>query len=168
MWPRLVRRSGIAAAVVLVAAVAVIGTHAVTGWMTRLLKTDPLWELLDWTDVRNEVIRRGWMNDNLFFAGLAWHASGKLGYALGPAATVYCLCADPHQFGLDQDLAAARGQNGVVAVEAERLNASLPEIRAMFESVEATPPVPLLRGNVPSNWIVLVRGTGFKPPAKFH
>jgi 4-amino-4-deoxy-L-arabinose transferase-like glycosyltransferase len=162
--PGLLRSCHVAATIALAIAITALGTHAVTGWMTRLLKVDPLEELLDWTQVKNALVRHGVPQENLFVAGFRWHTSAKLAYALGPAVMVYCLCDQPHQFGLDQDIMTVRGQVGVIAVPIEQLSRQLPEIAGMFQDIEVLPPVPLLRGDVPSKWIALVRGTRFMPP----
>ena len=161
--PRLVRCSGTATAILMIVVMAALGTQAMTGWMTRLFKIDPIEDVLNWSAVKYDLDRRGLLQNDLFIAGLRWHTTGRLAYAMGPAIQVYCLCEQPHQFSLDADLGALRGRSAIIAIPEKLLNRELPKIAKMFQNFEVLPSVSLMRGNQPSTSIALVRGTRFDP-----
>lgn len=111
-----------ATALLLVAAL-VIGTSEIRwNWLPDIgehfaMGRDPDLNGLDWSSLRAELrIRERELGlHNVVVAGLNWHDTGKLSYALGPSSKVVCLCSDAREFGvLGEDHIPSRGEALIV------------------------------------------------------
>jgi len=58
--------------------------------------SDPTLDAVDWRPLADALASRGLADVPLY--ARSWIQAGKLGVALGPTATVDCLCDDPHHF----------------------------------------------------------------------
>jgi hypothetical protein len=108
---------GSAAAFVLL--IAVLASHAATGWMKRVMpqaftKGDPSADLVDWSALRPALIGRGLLPVDGFVAAPSWIQAGKASIGLEPDTPVLCLCADPHQFYYLHDDRNYLGRNAVI------------------------------------------------------
>ena len=114
---RVLRRSATATALVLVAALALVGSEVRWNWLPALGErfengADPDLDLLDWTPFATQMRERGWIGPGApALATLRWQDAGKLSYALGRDVPVFCLGADPREFGLTAPADAHRGQD---------------------------------------------------------
>ncbi|MBS0469718.1 MAG: glycosyltransferase family 39 protein [Proteobacteria bacterium] len=94
-------------ALFLVAALA-IGTSEIRwNWLPDIgehfaMGRDPDLNGLDWSSLRTQLDSRAralGLHDTVI-AGVNWHDTGKLSYALGPDSKVICLCSDAREFGI--------------------------------------------------------------------
>jgi 4-amino-4-deoxy-L-arabinose transferase-like glycosyltransferase len=160
-------RSAIATALLDVLLMVLVATHVATGWVARAAPVlvesrDPTLDLLDWSDLKGELAKRGLLRHDLFLAGINWTNSGKLNYALGRNMSVLCLCGLPHQFALDDDPAAWRGRDGIIVGTGDQFAVMMPFLATLFERVELLPPMTLTRAGTPALQLSLARGIGFK------
>lgn len=97
----------VAASAIFVFAGVVVGTSEIRwNWLPELgehfaMGQDPDVNGLDWTSLRSELEFRARLLGlhDVVIAGLNWHDTGKLSYALGPSSDVVCLCSDAREFG---------------------------------------------------------------------
>jgi 4-amino-4-deoxy-L-arabinose transferase-like glycosyltransferase len=85
---------------------AVLVTHAMTGWVSqlapRLLAQDPTLDLLEWSDLPARL--REWGAPGRVIAGSRWADAARIAHVLGPEVTVTSVGEDPRGFAqiLDQ------------------------------------------------------------------
>jgi 4-amino-4-deoxy-L-arabinose transferase-like glycosyltransferase len=98
-----VRRGLAGSAALVLAAMAAISCQIQFDWfggtMATVMRNDPTAEGVDWTSLRDDLRARGLLEPGTTVAALNWRDAGKIGYALGPDATMLCLSSDPRQFG---------------------------------------------------------------------
>ncbi|HEY4044663.1 MAG TPA: glycosyltransferase family 39 protein, partial [Rhodopila sp.] len=87
-----VRRGLAASAALVLAATAVIASQVQFDWLggalTTVMRADPTAEGLDWTSLADDLRARGLLPAGTVVAALNWRDAGKIGYALGPGATM--------------------------------------------------------------------------------
>ncbi|HYW51055.1 MAG TPA: glycosyltransferase family 39 protein, partial [Gemmatimonadaceae bacterium] len=85
--PNVARRRMVTAASVFVALVAIVTSHAATGWVAALVpslhKRDPAFELLEYRSLRDSLMARGLLQRSAYVATSDWIRGAKIGYALG-------------------------------------------------------------------------------------
>jgi Dolichyl-phosphate-mannose-protein mannosyltransferase len=81
------------------------------GSLAAVMRADPTAEGLDWTSIGEDLRARGLLRPGTVVAALNWRDAGKIGYGLGPGATMLCLNADARQFGFAHPLDAYAGRN---------------------------------------------------------
>lgn len=144
---------------VVVTIAGVIGSHAATGWISRIvsLPRDPSLELFDWRQLRGALEARGMASSDLVATG-HWMEAGKVNYALGGRTTVLCVCADARHFQFISPSDAFVGSDAfIVTQEPHRLAA----LAARFERVEPLPDIILTRAGQPAVILKVAIGRRF-------
>jgi len=116
------RRWLLACAAIMVLFVAVIGSHAATGWIRLLLPAslesrigDPTWKGLAWDQVRATVAEHGWFGKSRLFVVVPSRSDvGKVDLALGGFLPVVCLCDDPRNVAFAEDPHDFIGQDALI------------------------------------------------------
>ncbi len=105
-------------AALLLLSLVVISTQLQFDWLgnslAKVTRSDPTSEGADWTSIRDDLRARGLLPPGVLVAALNWRESGKIGYALGPGATMLCLNADARQFAIAHPLNDYAGRSVLV------------------------------------------------------
>lgn len=98
--PAAVRRTALATAALLVAALAVVGSQMRWNWLPLpQRRDDPALQAIGWDGLREALAERGLIGLPRTAAAAAnWQEAGKLGLALGPEFPLLCLHQDARQF----------------------------------------------------------------------
>jgi hypothetical protein len=134
-------------AVFVLAGLALAGTQVRYGWLPGFASyfpagKDPSLDAVDWTDLRTALAARGLEGRlDLVVAGINWHDTGKIDYALGGSATVICLNTDDRQFGLSRSAAEAVGKDVLIVVPAGDAARAAARYAPIFARIETLPPV---------------------------
>jgi 4-amino-4-deoxy-L-arabinose transferase-like glycosyltransferase len=133
-----VRRLVAVSAILTLASLMVIATQLQFDWLdgslAAVMRRDPTPEGLDWTSIRDDLSARGLLPPGVLVAAVNWRDAGKIGYALGPDATMLCLNPDARQFGVAYPLKEFAGRDVLVL----SMDPPGPAAR-WFQSVEALP-----------------------------
>jgi hypothetical protein len=134
-------------AVFVLAGLALAGTQVRYGWLPGFASyfpagKDPSLDAVDWADLRTALAARGLAGRrDLVVAGVNWHDTGKIDYALGGSATVICLNTDDRQFGLSRPASEAVGKDVLIVVPAEDAARAAAKYAPIFARIETLPPV---------------------------
>jgi hypothetical protein len=156
-------------AITFVTIVAILASHAATGWIERLApqafaKGDPSADALDWKNVRLSMQARGYLPIDGFLAAPSWIQAGKAAIGVGPGVPVLCLCADPHHFYYLQPADTMfRGANAVFVVRTKPNDDSEARFGKYFEQFMAVDQIPITRGGRVAFYVTMYRGVHFKP-----
>ncbi len=127
-------------------ALVLVSTEVRLGWLqpafSVMAKHDPDVEAIDWVSVRHELAARGLLVGEPIIAAADWRDAGKLSYALGPEATVVCLCTDARQFGLNKPVRDFVGQSMLVVIT-EHATRAVANLAPFFVRIEPLPPLML-------------------------
>ncbi len=160
LWRRMAALSaiGVALLVLLFSALA-LGTQS-----TRILPgPDPFLDMRDWSALRGGLESRGLQARGVtFVAGLRWHQSGRIDYALNQAWPVTCLCRDARGFGVLAPPSAFAGQTGIVLIPLKRLARDAAELAPKFETLERLPDVDLFHNIYGDAKMAVFLGTGLR------
>ena len=142
-------RVGMAATAVLVCAgVLVVGTEVRWNWLAGTEpgapSRDPDLEAVDWRSVAQALAARGLLHRDLAVATTDWHDSGKLDYALGGAAPVFCLGDDPREYGIIRPAQRFDGRDVLIVAPRATLASVTARFGGWFHGITALPPVELL------------------------
>jgi 4-amino-4-deoxy-L-arabinose transferase-like glycosyltransferase len=141
LWQRVAQVSavGVAVLVLLFSALALV-TH-----VARVLPApDPFQDLRGWSALHGELESRDLKARGIsFVAGVRWHQSGRIDYALKQDWPVTCLCRDARGFGVLAPAASFAGQTGIVLVSLKRAVHDTAELAARFETLERLPDIEL-------------------------
>jgi 4-amino-4-deoxy-L-arabinose transferase-like glycosyltransferase len=154
-----------AALVVLLAGI--VASDVRFDWLPQLIRLDPDPALpaVDWTSLRRELTRRGFLDrPGLVVAATRWLDAGKIGYALDGRVPVVCLGDDPREYGIIAPVAAFSGDD--LLIVAPRLFPSDIAARygALFRSIETLPPAELLHDGHPALSVPLYLGHHLRMP----
>jgi hypothetical protein len=136
---------GTTAAFVIVAVV-FVGSEVRFNWLYGLIKElplgrDPSLDVVDWTSLRAEFERRGFLDrPGLVVATLKWHEAGKIDYALGGRLPVICLSSDPRQYGLTADPDDHAGADVLIVAPRRSLAQIESQSGGRFDSIELIAP----------------------------
>ena len=124
-----------------VALVAVVGSHAATGWLARVAPSafergDPTADLVTWRQLRQVLVGLGQFPSDRFVAAPSWIQAGKASVALGPDIPVVCLCADPHHFLYLRPDSALYGHDAVIVRKARSDDDILTRMAPYFERID--------------------------------
>lgn len=139
-------------AMFVLAGVAVTGAQVGYGWLPGFSSLfapgkDPSLEAVDWTELRTALAARGLAGrHDLVVAGVNWHDTGKIDYALGGTETVICLNTDDRQFGLNRPAATALGKDVLIVVRAEDAERAAAKYAPLFARIETLSPVVIGHG----------------------
>lgn len=158
-----VRRLLAGSAALLLAAVTIIAIQIQFNWLGGVLaamaRSDPTAEGLDWTSLREDLRARGLLPPETVAAAFNWRDAGKIGYALGPDATMLCLSTDSRQFGFANPPRDFAGQDVLLVVLAPAEKA-VAEATPWFHVVKVLPGASVrLNGRV-LRTVTVLRGLG--------
>ncbi len=160
------RRLMAGSAALVLAAAAVVATQIQFDWLggrlAAVMRTDPTAEGLDWTSVRDELRERGLLPPGAVVAALNWRDAGKIGYALGPDATMLCLNVDSRQLGFAYPVRTFAGQDAIV-LALDPSPRSVDEAKTWFASVEVLPPVSVVLDGRVLRTLTVLRGKSLRP-----
>jgi len=147
----LTRQYLMSAAVVFVVLVGIAASDVATGWMARVAPSlfargDPSLEALDWSDLRPELERRGWLSPAVGIVATGhWIDAAKVGYALGPRYGILCLSDDPRGFQFTNPVDRYLGKEVLLLARASRgKHASAPH-SDYIRSIQPIDTVPIRR-----------------------
>jgi hypothetical protein len=151
------------AAVALVAGLALLASHAATGWINRaapalLARDDPTLDLYDWRGLKAELVARGLLGPGTVVAATHWIDAGRINYALGGAAPVLCLCDDPHHFRFANDPRRFAGRDILLVGTGRYSKADFADRAGSFDAIAPLAPITLTRGGQPAFVVELARG----------
>ncbi len=154
---RVVRGWLIASAAFTALAVAVLVSHAATGWWRTYglawwsdkigQSTDPTLEMLDWRELEGALRARGLLGrPRTFYFTNRWFQTGKVGYALGGSAPVLCLHRrDPRALAFLHDQREWLGADAVLVSTEEFLGDPAAFAAGHFARVTPLGEVPIRR-----------------------
>ncbi len=168
---RLVCRTLIGTAALLLSVVAVIATDVRWDWIpaqwweAAKVKRDPALQGIDWTSLRRQLDKTGLLGrPGLLVAGIGWQDCGKVDYALGGRPRLICLTDDPRQYGLDTNLASLAGRDILIIAPGNPAERVAARESSRFSSVEVLPSLTVDHAGRPVLPAALVLGHGFRPP----
>lgn len=124
------------------ASMTIIATDMQFDWLGSTLVTatrrDPTDEGMDWISLRSDLRTRGLLPPHAVIAALNWRDAGKIGYGLGPGATMLCLNPDARQFRFAHPVADYVGQDVLLLLVDPDVRA-LDEAKGWFRAVDVLP-----------------------------
>jgi Dolichyl-phosphate-mannose-protein mannosyltransferase len=161
-----VRRLFAGSAVLVLMAMTVIAGQIQFDWLggslATVMRADPTAEGLDWTSIRDDLRARDLLPPGTVVAALNWRDAGKIGYALGPDATMLCLCSDSRQFGFAHPLRDYAGQD-VLLLMVDPAEHGSAEAKAWFQTVDILAPAPVRLQDRVLRTITVLRGHVLHP-----
>jgi hypothetical protein len=147
--------------------VAVLGTHAATGWIASAFPSafkrgDPTGDAVDWRILKLNLRMRGLLPLYGFVAAPSWIQSGKAAVALGPEVPVLCLCADPHHFYYLRNDSTLLGKNAIIVRKATDRGNVVTDFAPYFEEITPFDVVPVTRGTQVVMNLELFRARNFR------
>lgn len=134
-------------------AVALLVSHAMTGWIAKasgligssvFADKDPiLVEWFDWTDLRQALQKRHIDPDRTFVAGTRWESCAKSAYALQNSFRVLCLAPQNVHFAYIADPASFKGQDALIVDLSWDLKRVEAVLGSEFDSIEEVAPIAL-------------------------
>jgi 4-amino-4-deoxy-L-arabinose transferase-like glycosyltransferase len=160
------RRMLAGSAALVLAAMLAVSAQLQFDWLgsslAAVMHNDPTAEGLDWTSLQDDLHTRGLLPPRGLVAALNWRDAGKIGYALGPDATMLCLNADPRQFGIADPPEAYAGQD-VLLLLVDPAERATEQARAWFETVDALAPSSVVFHGRTLRTITVLRGHNLLP-----
>ena len=162
-----VRRMLTGTATLVVAAVIVVSTQVRLEWMQPLIaavaKQDPDLEAIDWSSLRNDLASRDLLEPGVVVGVSNWRDAGKVGYALGPEATVTVLNTDSRQFGF---VAPASGFSGrdLLVLALDDPERARRELSPWFSALKVLPPSLINDNGVPLQSVSVFLGRSLHVP----
>ncbi len=162
-----VRRLVTGTAVLVLAALAVVGSQIRLNWMHPVIaafaRHDPDLAGIDWTSLRTQLQARGLLRPGVVVGVPSWSSGGKIAYALGPGVTVICLSPDARQFGFDAPAARFAGRTILVVAPGRGAERTL---GGHFQSVTVLPPATIEDRGVVLQRVSVFLGRGLRPIAQ--
>jgi hypothetical protein len=109
------------------------------GSLAAIMRNDPTAEGLDWTSLQQDLRSRGLLPPGALVAALNWRDAGKIGYALGPNATMLCLSSDSRQFGIADPPRGHAGQD-VLLLLVDPAERATEQAKAWFHTLDTLAP----------------------------
>jgi Dolichyl-phosphate-mannose-protein mannosyltransferase len=168
---RATRRMALAGAV-FAALVAVVVSHAATGWVANLVpslhRRDPAFELLEYRSLRDSLQADGTLQHAAYVAVTDWIRGAKVGHALGPSHRIVVLNDDARQFRFAGGLDSLRGRDGLLlmaipatASTVEMWHSAYPLV-AKFDTLRFVRTLPVLRGRDTALTMALFTTSGLR------
>lgn len=161
----------IVSAVIIASASLVVASEVRWNWLPEIgehfaLGKDPDLAAVDWSSLQTEITQRRLLDgDTSAVATIRWNDAGKLDYALGGKVPVICLCNDPREYGIADDIAKYRGRNLLIVAPRASIGDIEAGLGSMFASIEALPPLILLHAGEEGMIIPLFLGRDLlRPP----
>ena len=144
------------AAAVYVALVAIVVSHAATGWVARVVpslhRKDPAFELLTYRSLADSLQRDGTLQRASYVAVTDWIRGSKVGYALGPSHPIVLLNQDTRHFRFAGGLDTLLHRRGLMLMAVpkdfstvEMWDRAYPLV-SMFDTLRFVRMLPVLRG----------------------
>jgi hypothetical protein len=148
------------------ALIAVLGSHASTGWMARVapaaFRQDPTGDLVSWHMVRKTLIGLGYVPGVDFVAATSWIQAGKAAVSLPTDLPVLCLCADPHHFRYAVDDREFLGKNAVIVKKVREGDDVMARFAPYFERIDPITSFGIYRGLQHVMQVELYRAQNFR------
>ena len=149
------------------ALIAVLTSHASTGWIARLAPAafdtgDPTGDLVTWSRLGPELVTVGFDPSREFVAATSWIQAGKASIGAGPAVPVACLCADPHHFFYAVDDRALIGRDAIIVHKVRAGDDVIERFAPYFERIERLTTFAVSRGPQDVMTVELFRGSNFR------
>jgi hypothetical protein len=162
---RWVRRLLTGSATLILLSLTVVVCQLQFDWLGNILpivlRRDPSEEGLDWTSVRNDLLARGLLPNRTTVAAFNWRDAGKIGYALGPGATMLCLSSDARQFGFAHPPRDYAGQD-VTLLVVDPAARGLELAKTWFQTVDVLPASSVRLDGRVLQTITVLRGHGLR------
>jgi hypothetical protein len=131
--------------------IAVLTSHASTGWIARLApkafeKGDPTGDMVTWRTLRPTLDGLGYMPVPGFIAATSWIQAGKAAVGMGPGTPVLCLCGDPHHFRYAANDSAFLGADALIVKKRREDDDVLERFAPYFEKIDVITTVSVNRG----------------------
>jgi 4-amino-4-deoxy-L-arabinose transferase-like glycosyltransferase len=146
----------IASAAFLLFGVALVTAQIRLNFLPRYTQgEDPAMDAVDWT-----ALRTAWADAGAppFVAATNWRDAGKIDFALAGKATVFCLCTDARQYGLNAPPQNLIGRDILVVVKQNRQARTMQDLRPLFANLETLPEVIIAHGAEPGITLSLIQG----------
>ena len=143
---------------------AFVGIEVRFDWLSSVAKRsgfsrDPNLEVVDWTSLRSEFERRGFLGrPGLVVAALKWHEAGKIDYALGGRIPVICLGPDPRQYGLTANPDGYVSADVLIVAPRRSLAEIKSQFGGRFDAIEPTAPATVTHAGRPAMELPLFIG----------
>jgi hypothetical protein len=128
--------------------------------LAAVMRKDPTAEGLDWSSVRDDLR----LPPGTIVGTFNWRDAGKLGYALGPEATMLCLSGDARQFGFAHPPADYAGKD-VVLLAVDPAPHALDDARRWFAAVDVLPSASIRLDGRVLGTVTVIRGHELAPPS---
>lgn len=154
--PRAAHRGMAAAAAVFAVLLAIVVTHAATGWVAVIVpslhRRDPAFELLEYRSLRDSLRGAGLLRSARYVATTDWLRGSKIGYALGASQPVLVLNDDMRHFRFAVDVSALHGTDGLLltrvtdGMTTDSVQQAALQYASRFDSLQFVRTIPVLRG----------------------
>jgi 4-amino-4-deoxy-L-arabinose transferase-like glycosyltransferase len=156
------------AAIGTLAVLALIGSHAATGWMTRLVpaisRSDPTLETVGWDQLRARLRETGLDDPRRVIITDSWQNAGRADVALERSYTVMPGTLDPRHYAFIIDQRTLLGRDGLLVVRARREAQMRETLRGHFASLGESRRITLGRAGLPEIELVVIPAGGFAKP----
>ena len=130
-------------AAIIVAALLVVASEVQWNWLPDVgehfaLGKDPDLAAVDWTSLRTELAERRLLGEATpAVAAIRWNDAGKIDYALGGKIPVICLCDDPREYGVIDDVSRYRGRNLLIVAPRATATGIKADFGSTFSSIDS-------------------------------
>jgi hypothetical protein len=157
------------AAIGSVAVLALLASHAATGWLARIVpglpRNDPTLETFGWDQLRDALPAAG-LGDlsGRFVVADSWQNAGRIDVALGGAVPVLPGTADPRHFAFIIDQSRLLGRDAVIIVRARREGQMRTALADRFASLGPSVPLAVGRSGLREIELVAIPAQRFAKP----
>ncbi len=149
-----------------------LATQSATGWLRIFVPdslaanlewiADPTLEGLDWTELRDAIVERGFIEgDQVFAVAPQWHIAGKVDVQLGRDMPVVCLCDDPRNIAFGWNHSEFAGWDALIINPDGYLDDVVATYAPYFQSFETLAPIIVTRGGQAEIEIEVVLAIGY-------
>jgi 4-amino-4-deoxy-L-arabinose transferase-like glycosyltransferase len=152
-----------------VIALAVLASHAATGWLTRLVpsfsRSDPTLETFGWDQLKDRLPATGIADlPGRFIIADSWQNAGRADIALGGAQIVMPGTGDPRHYAFIVDQQSLLGRDAVILVRARREAGLRRALEGHFASLGPSSPIALGRSGLREIELVAIPAQRFVKP----
>ena len=155
------RRAAIGSVVVL----ALIGSHAASGWLARIIpalpRHDPTLETFGWDQLRDQIAARQLLPPGDFIMADSWQNAGRIDVALAGAVPVMPGTLDPRHFAFIVNQRSLIGRNALIIVRARREQQMRTSLKDHFATLGAGVPIALGRYGLAEIELVAIPASRF-------
>lgn len=151
-----------------VAVLALLASHAATGWLVRLAPflrgNDPTIETFGWDQLPGRLAALGLPGDGRFVIADSWQNAGRIDVAMGGRVPVLAGTLDPRHYAFVTDQQALAGRDAVAIVRARRERQMRDLLAPHAGSLGPATAISLGRGGRSEIELVAIPVTGFRGP----